>query len=187
MTPWSHCAPGPQATRVHRCWSLGQDPSLATRPHSKSGLRTGGSHDFDAKQRLTPVQASSPLCMTLPPTEPHPPRWQDPPCGLALLPSAFLVPSLTLPPFSSPTAQLRSGWDGPGTELLGGGALWRQGLMGDLGHWGALRGAPASSSHFAFQPRGGQLSPLHTPCHVGVPSPQSHLESVLKAFKPRPR
>jgi hypothetical protein len=33
--------------------SLGQDPSLTTRPHSKSGLRTDGFHDFDAKQRET--------------------------------------------------------------------------------------------------------------------------------------
>lgn len=38
---------------MHRCLSLDQDPSLTTRPHSKSGLRTGGSHDIDAKQRET--------------------------------------------------------------------------------------------------------------------------------------
>lgn len=54
-------------------------------------------------------------------------------CGWALLPSAAPNAPDTLPLFSRPslTAQLRSWcshttqWVGIGTELLGGGALWR--------------------------------------------------------------
>lgn len=125
--------------------SLSQDPSLTTRLHSKSGLRTDGFHDFDAKQRETHPGATTGQAVSSIYDSPGSRLHICQRARLALWTgsASFSIASVLCDPLSLPIPHcsaefLESPYHPMGWSWHGAFGRWSLGLMGDLGYQDTL-------------------------------------------------